>query len=55
MRRGMSNLHVLKVRRYAAHVIEINKYLYLFPGGISNETIGLTELNEILLNSMPNS
>ena len=45
----------LKVRRYAAHLIDLNKYLALLPGPTLFEKIGVTELNGILLNIMPNS
>ena len=44
----------LTVRRYAERLIDITEYLASFPGADLNENIGVTELNEILLNSMPN-
>ena len=45
----------LKVRLYVAFLIGLNKYLDSFPGATLYDKIGVTELNEILLNSMPNS
>ena len=55
MRRGIRNPIKLKVRRYAARLIYINDYLAAFPGAKESEKIGETDLNEILLNSMPNT
>ena len=55
MRRGMSNQCVLKVRQYQACLINLNKYLYLFTGSKLTGKIGMTEINEILLNIMTNS
>ena len=55
MRRGMRNLRRLKVRCYAAHLIGLNEYFASLPGVKSTDKIGVTELNEILLNIMPNS
>ena len=43
----------LKVRRYAARLIDFNEYLASFQGATMTDKIGITELNEILLNSMP--
>ena len=54
MRRRTRNLRNLKTRRYADSMIELNKYLSVFPGENSSEKIGEIELNEIILNSMPN-
>ena len=54
MRRIMKKPCVLKVRCYAAHLIDLNKYLGLFPGAILSDKIGKTKLNKLLLNSMPN-
>ena len=51
----MKKLHGLKVRRYAARLIDLNMYFSSFPGDTSSEKIGVTELNKILLNSIPNS
>ena len=51
MCRCMKNPCNLKVRRYAVRLIDLNEYLSSFTG----VTMGVTELNEILLNSMPNS
>ena len=38
-----------------AHLIGLNEYFALFPVVKSTDKIGVTELNEILLNIMPNS
>ena len=54
MRRRMRKPCGLKVRQYADNFIDLNKYLDLFPGSTMSDKIGVTELNEILLNSMPN-
>ena len=45
---------ILKVRHYVARLIDLNEYLASFPGATMTDTIFVTELNEILLNSMPN-
>ena len=45
----------LTVRRYMAHLIYLNEYLGSFSGADFTDKIGVTELNDILLNSMPNS
>ena len=55
MHRGMRKPHGLKVRCYTGHLIDLNKYLASFPGLKLTDKIGLSELNESLLNSMPNS
>ena len=39
---------------YAARLIDLNEYLASFPGATLTEKLGVTELEEILLNSMPN-
>ena len=44
----------LTVRRYGARLIDLNEYLASFPGETLTDKIGVTELNKILLNSMPN-
>ena len=38
-----------------AHLIDINDYFAALPGETLIDKIGVTELNEIFLNSMPNS
>ena len=38
-----------------ACLIDLNEYLHSFPGSAQTHKIGMTELNEILLNIMPNS
>ena len=45
----------LKVRSYAARLIDLNEYLAPFSGATTADKIGVTELNEISLNSTPNS
>ena len=45
----------LTVRCYALHLIELNEYLASFPEATFPDKIGVTELNEIILNSTPNS
>ena len=47
--------HGLTVRRYAAHLIELDEYLASFPGANFSDNIVVTESNEILLNSLPNN
>ena len=54
MRQGVSKPRELKVRRYAAHLIDINDYLATFPEAKESNNIVEKELNEILLNSMKN-
>ena len=44
----------LKVRSYAARLIDLNEYLASFPGENLSDKIGVTELNEILLSSISN-
>ena len=53
MRRGIRKPRGLKVRRSAACLIELNDYLNLFPVAKKSDKTCLTELNEILLNSIP--
>ena len=55
MRRGMKKPHALTVRRYAARLINLNEYLASFTGATLTAKFGITELNKILFNSMPNS
>ena len=55
MRRGMKQLHSLTVRRYVARLIGPNEYLAHFPWANLADKIDVTDLNEISLNSMPNS
>ena len=54
MRRGIRNPRSLKVRRYAACLIDLNEYLDVLYGAKISNCFGVTELNEILLNSMTN-
>ena len=44
----------LKVRRYSTCLIDFNEYLASFRGATMADKMGVTELNEILSNSMPN-
>ena len=54
MRRGIKKPRSLTVRRYAARLIYLNEYLASFPGANLTDKIGVTDLNEILLNSTHN-
>ena len=45
----------IKLRRYATPFIDMNEYLYSFLWAALNDKIDATELNNILLNSLPNS
>ena len=55
MCRCMKKPHSLKVRQYAARLIDLNEYLDSFPGATMTDKIGVTELNDISLKIMPNS
>ena len=55
MLRCMKKTRILKVRRDAARLIDLNKYLASFPRSTMSDKMVVTEINEILLNSMPNS
>ena len=44
----------LKLRRSTARMIKLNEYLSEFPGANESDKFGETELNEILLNCIPN-
>ena len=55
MRRCMKKPRSLKMRCYAARLIYLNEYLASFPGTNISNKIGITELNEIILDSMPSS
>ena len=50
----MRKSHKLKVRCYAARLIDINEYLSVLPGVKAGNNISETELNEILLSSISN-
>ena len=45
----------IKVRCYAAHLIDLNEYFDSFPGATLYDKINVTELSGIILNIMPNS
>ena len=55
MHREMRNLRGFKVMIYVACLVEINKHLAMFRGAKAGDKICEIELNEILLNSIPNS
>ena len=55
MRRGTKKSRALTIRRYAARIIDLNEYLASFTGATLNYRIGVTDLNEILHNSIPGS
>ena len=55
MRCEMRNKRGLKVRQYAAHLIDLTGIFDQFPWATLLQKIGVTELNDIFLNSMPNS
>ena len=44
----------LKLRCYSARLIALNEYLASFLGVAVDDKMSVTELNKILLNSMPN-
>ena len=50
----MKNPCGLKLRRYTDRMIDLNKYLYVFPGAKASDKTCEMKLNEILLNIMPN-
>ena len=54
MRFCMKKSRSLKVGRYAECLIGLNEYLASFTGETIADNMGVTELNEILSNSMPN-
>ena len=54
MLRRMKKTRILKVRRYAVRLIYMNEYLDSLPGATLADKIDVTELHEILLNSVPN-
>ena len=51
---GMRNPGGLKVRRYAACLVDIDEYLNVFPGANISDKSFVMEINEILLNSILN-
>ena len=51
----MRKPHYLIVRQYAACLIDLNEYLDLFLGEKLSKKTEILELNENLLNIMPNS
>ena len=52
MHHRMRKPRKLEVRRYAAHMIELNEYLVALPGVKSSDKLVVTELVGIILNSM---
>ena len=55
MIRGMKKPRALTVRRYMSRLIDLNEYLASFPGSTLTDNIGVTKINEIILNGMHNS
>ena len=55
IRRCMKNPRNLILSRYASRFIGLNGYLDSFIGATMDDKMGVTELNEVSLNSMPNS
>ena len=55
MLHGMSKPRGLKVGCYTACLVEINEYLAIFHWAKISDRICVTDLNDIILNSMPNS
>ena len=53
MCRGTRKPRGLKVRLYAARLIEINEYLDALPGAKASVNVFVAELNVILLNNTP--
>ena len=53
MRRCMKKPHSLKLRHYAVCLIGFNEYLASFRGATMSYKMCVTELNTILLKSMP--
>ena len=51
---GIRKPRKLKARLYAAHIIELNEYLSIFPGEKASSNFFERELNEIILNSITN-
>ena len=54
MRCGMRKPPSLKVIPYSARLIDINKFLAVFPGAKASYKICVTEINKLLLNRMLN-
>ena len=52
---GIRNPSVSKGRFYVARLIKLNEYLIVFSRENISDKICVTDLNEIMLNSMPNS
>ena len=53
--RGMRKAHGLKIIHYVARLVDLKEHLDVFPGAKISENIYAAELDEHLLNSMPNS
>ena len=49
MRRGMSKPRGLKIRRYTARLVDLNYYLYSFPGATLADKIIVTDLKVFLI------
>ena len=55
MRRCMKNPRSLMVRLYAVRLKDLNEFLASFIGANMADNMGITELDNISLNSMTNS
>ena len=55
MRRCIKKPRSLKVKFYVAHLLDLNEYLASFPEANMTDKFGVIELNDILLNRIPNS
>ena len=53
MHRIMKEPYSLTARQYVAYLIDLNEYLASLLGATLTDNIGVTELNQIFLNSMP--
>ena len=54
MRHGIKKPHSLTVTLYSARLFDLNEYLASFSDATLNDKIGVTKLNNTLLNIMPN-
>ena len=51
---GVSKPRELMLRRYAAHMVKLSQHLVVFPGSNHNNKNVETEINDIILHSIPN-
>ena len=54
MSRVMRKSRELKLRRYAAILVNLNEYFSALLGEKASDKIGETDINEIIFYSMPN-